>query len=283
MYQTLLKPLFADVKTFVLDTLFPKTCAACGKEGAFLCLYCTSTLKQVEFQQCIICRKPSPYGLTHQVCKTPHAPEGLISFFDYHDKKVSDCIIQGKYSFMLEEIYKIFGKLVAARLASKYPQFGLNTAVGEDLIFPPIGGRIRSAPTPLSAFSLVPIPLSPSRKRWRGFNQAEVLCNTIGKELNMPVINALQRIKSTKTQKDLKREARIENVRDVFAVHPLFFKDPSRPARAEAEGVGRSSIKEKNLILVDDVTTTGSTLLEAAKVLKRQGAAEVWCLTVARD
>ena len=75
----------------------------------------------------------------------------------------------------------------------------------------------------------------------------------------------LIRSKWTKTQKDLKKEARKENIEGVFKL-----KDGS-------------NIENQNFILVDDVTTTGFTLLEATKILKRNGAKSVWCLTVARD
>jgi competence protein ComFC len=91
----------------------------------------------------------------------------------------------------------------------------------------------------------------------------------ISRELDLPILDVLIRKKMTKTQKDLKKEQRIKNVANAFAFKsPLF----------EKEGVRGSSF-----ILVDDVTTTGSTLLEAAKVLKRNGAEKVICLTVARD
>lgn len=253
MYKTLIKPLAKDAKTFLLDTFFPKTCTVCGKEGEFLCLYCRSTLKLVESQQCIICHKPSPFGITHPGgCKTPYAPEGLVSIFDYHDDKLAKAIIQGKYSF-IEDIYKILSRLVASQIKARYKIF-------------------------LSReFYLAPVPLSGSRKRWRGFNQAEVLCHTLSEELGLPIINALIRVKSTKTQKDLKKEARLKNVSEAFALRPS-------PNLLKADGnIEQNSIKGKNIILIDDVVTTGSTMLEAVKVLKRNGAGEVWCMTVAKD
>lgn len=242
MYETFIKPLAADVKNFLLDTLFPITCTSCGKEGNFLCAECQSQLQKLDFQMCIMCHKPSPLGLTHSGCQTPFGPNGLVSFFDYHDKKISESIINGKYYF-INGIYKLFGQLVANEIKQR-EYFQLFT-----------GGN----------FSLVPIPLFKTRERWRGFNQAEVLCQELSAELNLPLANILTRTKNTKTQKDLKRDDRIHNLDSAFALNSKYI------------------IHNSNFVLVDDVTTTGSTLLEAAKVLKRNGAGQVWCLTIARD
>jgi glutaredoxin-like YruB-family protein len=126
-----------------------------------------------------------------------------------------------------------------------------------------------------------------------GFNQAEILCQTIGKELNLPVIDLLKRHKLTKVQKDIKKkEQRAKNMEGAFAMRssPLLFKEGCRPQGDGVVGDDEQltdkipfDIHNRSFILVDDVVTTGSTLLEAVKVLKRNGAAKVYCLTVARD
>ena len=248
MYETLIKPLFLDVKTFILDTLFPISCLSCGVEGVFVCADCKSIIKKLEHQRCIVCQRNTPFGQTHPGCQTPHGADGLISFYDYRDDKMAKIIIHGKYYF-LPEVYKILGTMIAEKIKNDY----------EYLLSIP--------------YTLTPIPLHSYRRRWRGFNQAEILCQSLSAELNLPIVNALIRKKSTKTQKDLKKEQRIKNIDSAFVLSPLFSK----------EGAGGSSIRDKNFILVDDVTTTGATLQEAAKVLKRNGAAAVICLTVARD
>ncbi len=248
-YQYFLKPLYEDVRAFILDTLMPITCLACGKEGSFICSTCLKSFKKLDHQICIACKKPAPFGVTHPSCKAPYGADGLISFYDYHDKRVSTAIIKGKYSF-IPGVFEIFGQQIAPSLATNYQPL-------------------------LAHFSLVPIPLYPQRRRWRGFNQAEVICQSLAKSTYLPVVTALVRTKRTKTQKDLKRQQRIENVDGAFSLNP------SRPTPNQTNAV--YLVKGKNFILVDDVTTTGSTLLEAVKVLKRNGAAQVWCLTIARD
>jgi len=242
MYQTLIKPFLQDAKKYFLDTFFPIRCLVCNKEGQYICGNCAGGLKRLEQQRCIVCEKPSVGGMTHLYCQTPFGADGLISVFDYHDENVKNIIIKGKYSFV-PDIYRILGAMIANEIKSN--------------------SQLLS-----SKFYLVPIPLSPSRRRWRGFNQAEILCQTMSKELGLPVADILKRKKITKVQKDVKKkEDRAKNMSDAFALLSSISFD----------------IHGHNFIFIDDVVTTGSTLSEAVKVLKRNGASKVFCLTIARD
>lgn len=244
MYESFLKPFFADIKTFVLDTLFPIKCLICETENKqFLCIICKEKLKLNESQFCIVCKKPSVGGQTHPNCQNKHTPDGLISFYDYKDKYVSKLIIHGKYYF-LKDVFIILGELAASKILQHYP-------------------GMLNAGQPLT---LVPIPLHKWRQSWRGFNQAEILCEALSLDLHLPIKTILKRNKITKTQKNLNREERIKNIQRAFSLQN----------RSE-------SLKNQNFILVDDVVTTGFTLIEAAKILKQNGAKNVWCLTVAKD
>ncbi len=112
---------------------------------------------------------------------------------------------------------------------------------------------------------IVPVPLHPRRLRERGFNQAVLLADFLSRSRRIPISrNNLRRIRWTEPQVNLSPEDRIKNVRGAFAVR--------RPELLEG----------KKLLLVDDVYTTGSTVSECAKVLKRTGAGEVHVATVAR-
>ncbi len=111
----------------------------------------------------------------------------------------------------------------------------------------------------------VPVPLHPRRLRERGFNQALLLADFLAKSWHIPLSrNNLRRIRWTEPQIHLSFDDRIRNVRGAFAV-----KEPER-------------FEGKRLLLVDDVYTTGSTITECAKVLKRAGAKEIYVATVAR-
>lgn len=110
---------------------------------------------------------------------------------------------------------------------------------------------------------LIPVPLAKKRLTERGFNQAEVLARSL--EL-APVLNCLVRTRETKPQFDLKLKERQENVRGAFSIS----HDPY------------PIIHNTSVCLVDDVATTGSTLAECAKVLKKSGAKKVYAICVAR-
>ena len=118
---------------------------------------------------------------------------------------------------------------------------------------------------------LVPIPLSKNRKNWRGFNQSEILTKTLAKKFGVEYSNSLIRIIETKTQVGLSRDERKKNVKGAFSL---------RSSRHPELDLG-SRLRDKNFILVDDVYTSGATMQEAAKVLKRAGANSVWGMTVA--
>ena len=121
--------------------------------------------------------------------------------------------------------------------------------------------RERGAEMLAGAACAVPVPLHPSRRRHRGFNQAADLARHVG----LPVIPALQRVRATATQTGLPAGRRHRNVRDAFAV-----------TRAAAPLAG--SI----VVLIDDVSTTGATLEACARPLKEMGILEVRALTAAR-
>jgi ComF family protein len=118
----------------------------------------------------------------------------------------------------------------------------------------------------LGADYVVPVPLHRRRLRERGFNQADDLACGLG----VPVLRALRRVKATKAQVDLPASARRENVRSAFALPSFTF------------GRTKSAVRQKVIVLVDDVATTGATLDACARVLRRAGAAEVRALTAAR-
>ena len=113
---------------------------------------------------------------------------------------------------------------------------------------------------------IIPIPLHQDRFKERGFNQSELIAKIISKRTgNAPDTNNLKRVKATKNQAELKNaDERIKNIENCFSLN-----DPNR-------------VKNKNIVLVDDVFTTGSTMSEAVKILKQAGAKKIIAFVFAK-
>lgn len=110
----------------------------------------------------------------------------------------------------------------------------------------------------------VPVPLYSKKLRKRGYNQAELLAKFLAKQVQLPVASLLERTKKTHTQVGLNKTERKANIAGAFQVNKKVKQPPSA------------------VLLIDDVLTTGSTLSEAASVLKRAGVKKVWGITLAQ-
>jgi ComF family protein len=112
---------------------------------------------------------------------------------------------------------------------------------------------------------IVPVPLHPKRLRWRGFNQSWLLARQVGRAYGIPMDPfVLQRSRATPPQTQLTEEERRKNMRGAFALRT------------------GASVAEKSVLLVDDVYTSGATVNECSRTLKRGGAKQVYVLTLAR-
>ena len=116
---------------------------------------------------------------------------------------------------------------------------------------------------PGEAFDCVAfVPMHPKKLRRERFNHAEELARECAALLGLPKVELLEKFKNNKTQHTLKRSRRAKNVRGVFRVSD------------------KSLVKGKNILLIDDIITTGNTLGECARLLKREGCRSLCCATV---
>lgn len=116
-----------------------------------------------------------------------------------------------------------------------------------------------------SNFVIVPVPLSKKKLKWRGFNQAEEIAKELSRFLKIPLSSdCVIKIKETKDQAELPEKERRENVKNAF-----FVKD-------------REKIARKNILLVDDVFTTGSTMEEISRILKEVSAKKIIGVVIAK-
>jgi len=124
----------------------------------------------------------------------------------------------------------------------------------------PLGKLLKQKAKNLNYDYIIPVPLHKRKLGYRGFNQTELLANEIKKELVLTDI--LLKTKKTKPQMKLPKEKRLKNLKNSFLIK------------------NNSKIKNKTILLIDDVKTTGTTLLECKKVLLESGVKEVLTLTL---
>jgi ComF family protein len=123
---------------------------------------------------------------------------------------------------------------------------------------------LRGSPAAEFAEVVVPVPLHRLRLKKRTFNQSALVGKLIAAKLGLPFVRALTRMRPTPSQTELSHSARRKNVKDAFAVR--------RP----------QAVKGRQVLLVDDVITSGATASECAKALKAAGASRVYAAAIAR-
>ena len=228
----------------LLSVLLDPRCAACAHpldrptEGP-VCAICWGSILPLTPPLCDSCGDPLPSwrSLSLPLARCARCRRVL--------RPINRCRAIGAYDGTLRTI--IHALKYDGRRSLAKPLAALMTARGSDTL--------------TGADFVVPVPLHPSRRRERGFNQSEDLARNIGP----PVVLALRRIRRTSAQADLPAAQRHGNVRDAFALH---------------DTAGR--LDRAIVVLIDDVSTTGATLDACARALKNGGAREVRALTAAR-
>lgn len=237
----------AKITDSFFDLMFPKFCVGCKKEGAYLCRDCKDLLQIYHFPFCPMCKNKISNRekcSRHQSCKQSRV-KLCLSPFSYDNILIKNLIHNFKYEFI-----KSIGPELAVFMTESIKKSALLN---------------RQDAIPLNRILIIPVPLHRRRLAWRGFNQSEILAREIAKDLSLELFRGLKRIRNTKPQIDMPdREKRDENIKDAFVCE--------KPKK----------IKHKIVILIDDMITTGATIEECAKVLKKSGAKEVWALTVAK-
>ncbi len=109
------------------------------------------------------------------------------------------------------------------------------------------------------------VPMTKASEKKRGYNQCRLMARNLSNDINVPISNCLKKIKDTREQKTLTKEERMINVKGAFKV------------------INSKDIKNKNIILIDDVMTTGATTEECRNILKKSGAKKIIVLTIAKS
>ena len=228
-----------------ISLLYPATCTICGKNlraGRYLCDECETKAVRIVAPFCDRCSEPFEGSIT-SVFSCANCAHRTI----YFDAAVAAYRGRG----IVREIIHEF----------KYArQMHLRHLIGHWLCAALDDERLREVSFDL----IVPVPLHPARERERGFNQARLLAESLSAEISLPSRLVLERVRYTTTQTALDRSERMENLHNAFRLRK------------------NANVRGLRVLLIDDVLTTGSTLSECARVLKRAGAISVHAATAAR-
>ncbi len=210
----------------IVEIIFPVYCLGCGKEGFWICRQCVKKIQYINTQT------PSPKldktNLSH-----------LFIVCNYQDKIIQKGIHLLKYQYARD--LRMFFRQVLTNSTLQGMVFGRKECL------------------------IIPIPLHQKRKRFRGFNQSDILAQEIAALLKIPCkTDILIRKRDTRPQVGLNLSQRNINIKEAFKVR------------------NNLEISPESVILIDDVYTTGSTMNEAAKVLKKAGIKEVNGIVIAK-
>jgi predicted amidophosphoribosyltransferase len=228
----------------ILDIVFPLKCISCGKPNADLCKECL---------------KDAP-GAERESAKW------IFPIYDYRNPIIKKSLWLLKYKGK-KRLANIFAEIIYDKIIEELSEL----SIMENFTMP----------------ILIPIPLSPKRYNERGYNQAQLLCEELikinnlrhGVDVNNANIaylrhgvnmqlekNILIKPKDTEHQARIKnKQNRLKNISGSFTI----------------KNKNENLIKGRNIILIDDILTTGATLSEARKVLKNNGARKIIAFTVA--
>lgn len=227
-----------------MGILYPRRCAVCGEiissQDRYSCIGCKEKLQVIREPKCKKCGK-SVENSWIEYCfdcskKQLHFKQG-VALWNYN-KIMKKSIADFKYHNRRE-----YGRFYAEQILAEYDKTIAEWEIDV----------------------LVPIPIHASKKRQRGYNQAEIIALELGKQLFISVEHSLLlRNKKTLPQKGLNDRERLKNLEHAFAVNQ----------KKIGEYIG------KRVLLIDDIYTTGSTIETCGKILKEYGMKEVYFITV---
>jgi ComF family protein len=247
----------SGVAESLFATLFPSDCRLCGAPLVNIsrlpvCEECLSAMRPISGGVCATCgeRLVSPYAFSSEqgeprcgLCRRLEPPFAKATAYGSYDGGLRELIHLLKYE-RVRPAANVLGRMLAEAIEDLQPSFGVTVL-------------------------LVPVPLHAGKLRQRGFNQSELIARAAlklkpaGARLVLKT-NVLERRRETQSQTGLTRHQRRENIRGAFVV--------TKP----------DEVRGSEILLVDDVFTTGTTVSECARILRRAGASKVLVATVAR-
>ena len=235
----------------MVTLLFPSDCRLCGLPLASsshlpVCSECLNSIEPISGGRCLLCGERLFSGIEQALCGeclTERPPFEKASAYGSYDGGLRELIHLLKYEHV-RPAATVLGRMLAEAVTDLAPDFDMDHL-------------------PL----VVPVPLHATKLRQRGFNQSELITNAMIKQqplgLRLELApELLVRKRATESQVGYTRQQRLANLRGAF----------------RADG----AVNGRDILLVDDVFTTGTTVSECTRVLRRGGAERVWVATVAR-
>ncbi len=226
----------------IIDLIYPRRCPLCGEIREFgkkgICEKCRPDLPWIEPPVCLMCGKMIDDD-EDEYCddcrRIPKNFERCYPAFSY-EGKVKDSIYEFKYKNQREH-----AGFYADAIVKRYGETFANIRFD----------------------GIVPVPVHDNRRRKRGYNQAELLANELGKRLEVRVYPGfLERCSDTDPQKELDDVGRMKNLKNAFKI-------------------GKNDVKLDTVLLVDDIYTSGATVNACTDVLLANGTVKVYCAVIA--
>jgi len=233
----------------IQDFVFPQNCIACDGEiqeaKHFLCADCKADIGFISQPYCFQCGVPADlsYVFPHEEFECGVCRKNPYQFDQARSLGFYDTVLRTTiHHFKYRRQMGVLPEM--DRLLEKYFEENLDFCQG---------------------FTVAPVPLHFNKMKERGFDQAFLIARQVARALKLPLEGGLlRRVKATAPQATMTRTERARNIKGAFEVN--------RP----------ELITGKNILLVDDVFTTGATVNEAAKMLKENGAGKVYVFTLGR-
>ncbi|TSC55897.1 MAG: comF family protein [Parcubacteria group bacterium Greene0416_39] len=253
-----------------MDLFFPVFCVGCQREGKYLCKRCSEFLGEASLI-CPVCEESSFTGERHVSCSTLYGLDGLVAVWEY-EGVIKQLLLRIKYGGIghaTQETMEL-AFLAIAQDTARFSQF-LSFLLEKETV-------------------LTFVPMWKRKERKRGYNQALLIAQALGTIISSSTDSStgsstsfscaktpqqfLQKTKDTKSQTELARIERLSNVKDSFAIVQES-SNSEFPLRF-------TPTLSSSVVLVDDVWTTGATMKECCKVLKKAGVEKVWGFVLAR-
>ena len=234
-----------DFVSAVASLLYPPVCAICSANinaGEYLCGDCDAKLVRIVPPFCAKCSEPFS-GAISATFACANCGQRTLHF----DAAIAAYRSRGVVRRVLLD-FKYHKQIHLRHLAARW----LFAALDDE--------RLRDR----SFDVIVPVPLHPARERERGFNQSMLLAELLSAKMSIKSTPTLERIRYTTTQTAFDRAERMQNLHGAFRLRK------------------NADVRELRVLLVDDILTTGSTLSECARVLKKAGAHSIHAVTAAR-